>query len=337
MHAVAGEEVLPAAGVAGALPDRDQVEDRPDVAEERIVALTGERLRGAAVEGGDRLRRERVVVGGRARADVVRRRRPLRDHRRLATLDARDRERLGGVAEEVGTGLRLELEPVDHVRLHVAVRVDLDVVPGSGRERVPVRPRGRILARDHVREQRDRVRLVRAPERVADPSGRRTDPPRSGVPPYGWRRGSRRARSWPPQRSAATTRASAATSIARALRMVTPRCRTAGSEPCSRGLRAGSDRPERPRLEPVYARRRTRGDECLSSAVVALPDPRRSPGRCAGISLISRTRRSSRSSHAATSRRSRSCTTAAAGWPTASPSASSATTGSPRTPCRRRS
>ena len=50
MDAVAGEEVLAAAGVAGALADRDEVEDRPDVAEERIVALAGERPRGAAVE-----------------------------------------------------------------------------------------------------------------------------------------------------------------------------------------------------------------------------------------------------------------------------------------------
>src|SRR6185503_10124125 len=44
VDAVAGEEVLPPAHVAGALPDRDEVEDRPDVTEERIVALAGERL-----------------------------------------------------------------------------------------------------------------------------------------------------------------------------------------------------------------------------------------------------------------------------------------------------
>jgi hypothetical protein len=47
VHAVAGEEVLPAAGCAGALPDRDEIEDRADVAEERILALTGEHLRAA--------------------------------------------------------------------------------------------------------------------------------------------------------------------------------------------------------------------------------------------------------------------------------------------------
>ena len=91
---------------------------------------------------------------------------PLRDHGRLAAGDPRHRERLGGVAEEERAGLPLELEAVDHVRLHVAVRVDLDVVPRAGRERVPVRPRSRVLAGNHVREQRDGVRLVRAPERV---------------------------------------------------------------------------------------------------------------------------------------------------------------------------
>jgi len=43
VDAVAGEEVLPAAHVAGALANRDEIEDRADVAEERIVTLTGER------------------------------------------------------------------------------------------------------------------------------------------------------------------------------------------------------------------------------------------------------------------------------------------------------
>ena len=43
VDAVAGEEVLAAAGVARALADRDEIEDRADVAEERVVTLTGER------------------------------------------------------------------------------------------------------------------------------------------------------------------------------------------------------------------------------------------------------------------------------------------------------
>ena len=44
VDAVAGEEVLAAAHVARALADRDEIEDRADVAEERIVPLAGERL-----------------------------------------------------------------------------------------------------------------------------------------------------------------------------------------------------------------------------------------------------------------------------------------------------
>src|SRR4029078_10481785 len=54
-HAVGGEEFLVSANFAGALVDRDEVEGRPDVAEERVVALTGELPGGAAVERGDRL------------------------------------------------------------------------------------------------------------------------------------------------------------------------------------------------------------------------------------------------------------------------------------------
>ena len=47
MHGVAGEEVLAAALVARALADREQVEDRPDVRVERVVALAGEDLASA--------------------------------------------------------------------------------------------------------------------------------------------------------------------------------------------------------------------------------------------------------------------------------------------------
>ena len=50
VDAVAGEEVLAAAHVARALADRDEIEDRADVAEERVVTLTGERLPPPATE-----------------------------------------------------------------------------------------------------------------------------------------------------------------------------------------------------------------------------------------------------------------------------------------------
>ncbi len=65
-----------------------------------------------------------------------------------------------------GPGRGRELEPVDQVRPDVAVRVDVDRVPGAWRERVPVRAGGRILTRDPVRDDRERARLVRAAERV---------------------------------------------------------------------------------------------------------------------------------------------------------------------------
>src|SRR6266508_2958300 len=84
----------------------------------------------------------------------------------MAAGDPRHCVRLGGVAEEERAGLALELEPVDHLRLAVPVRVDVDVVAGVRGERVVVRPRRRILAADVVGDDRDGVRLVRAPERV---------------------------------------------------------------------------------------------------------------------------------------------------------------------------
>ena len=181
VDAVAGEEVLAAAGVARALADRDEIEDRADVAEERVVTLTRER-HSATCDGGDRLGDERVVVRGRARPDVVRRRGAACDDRRLATVDARDRERLRGVAEEVRPGLRLELEAVDDVGSDVAVRVDLEVVPRGRRERVPVRAGRGILARQDVREDRDGAGLVGAAERVEVRQVGTSGPPRSKAP-----------------------------------------------------------------------------------------------------------------------------------------------------------
>ena len=66
MYGVAGEEVLAAAGVADALADRDQVEDRTDVAEERIVTLPGEDL-DSTRKGLDRVACDRVVAIARKR------------------------------------------------------------------------------------------------------------------------------------------------------------------------------------------------------------------------------------------------------------------------------
>ena len=70
MDRVAREEVLAAAGGAGALADCDQVEDGADVGEERIVTLACEDGR-AVGKRVDPLGREGVVVRGRPRADVV--------------------------------------------------------------------------------------------------------------------------------------------------------------------------------------------------------------------------------------------------------------------------
>ena len=72
MHAVAREEVLAAAGGAGSVADRHEVEDRSDVCEERIVTLPGEDRRAVGQRMNSR-NREAVVVRGRARSDVVRR------------------------------------------------------------------------------------------------------------------------------------------------------------------------------------------------------------------------------------------------------------------------
>ena len=73
VHGVAGEEVLAAAGCTGAVANRDEVEDRTDVAEEAVVTLTGEDLR-AVVEIVDAGRGECAVVRRRPRPDVVGRR-----------------------------------------------------------------------------------------------------------------------------------------------------------------------------------------------------------------------------------------------------------------------
>jgi hypothetical protein len=81
------------------------------------------------------------------------------------TVDAGDR---AGVVEErlLAPELGLELEPVLDVRQPVAVVVDVDRVEDVVAELEEVRPARRVLQRDVVGDDRDRVRLVRADERV---------------------------------------------------------------------------------------------------------------------------------------------------------------------------
>src|SRR5262249_5344242 len=150
-----------------ALADREQVEDRPDVRVERVVALAGEDLAAAGQARHARRGDLPVVLAlQRPRADVVRRRRAAGDDPGGRADGLLDRVRLHGVAEEEVAGLPAEAEAVDDLRLPVAGAVDLDVVPGAWRERVVVRPRGRILTGDPVRDDGEGVRLVRAAERV---------------------------------------------------------------------------------------------------------------------------------------------------------------------------
>ena len=110
----------------------------------------------------DRLRDEARVVRGRARADVVRRRLAPREQ----LLVAPHRPALDRVAEERRPGRAAEAELVDDVRPRVARPVDVELVLRGRRERVVVRAGRRILTGDPVGDDRDRVRLVRAPERV---------------------------------------------------------------------------------------------------------------------------------------------------------------------------
>ena len=132
---------------------------------ERVVALPGED-RDAVPLDDRRLGRPLVVLHPRevveARADVVDRR-----HARRPRLPVPRRgPRLLRVAEEVGTGRRLEPERVGHVGPAVAVPVDEDVVLRGLRERVVVRAGRGILTRDPIGHDGERARLVRAAERV---------------------------------------------------------------------------------------------------------------------------------------------------------------------------
>ena len=181
--------VLALALVAGELADVDRVEGRPEVDEERIVALADEQL-GAVTERADRSVHEVVVVRERLRPDVGRSDgQPAGDRLRLhavvpvavAMRLAHDRVTLDDVqlrvAEPAGArervqerllvaDLRLEAEPVADVGLAVARVVDVDVVAGAWVERVEVRPVRRHLAWNPVRGDGQRAGCVLGGPRV---------------------------------------------------------------------------------------------------------------------------------------------------------------------------
>ena len=156
-----------------------EVEDRPDVDEEALVALSGEDLH-AVGQRMDRGVRERGVVRSRPWADAHRRAREVRaEHAALALVvivlvvmthqDARHGIRLPkiprravqrgdrpGVVQERGRvgDRRLESELVHDVGASVAVVVDLDLVQDVVAELEEVRAAGRLLEWDVVRDER---------------------------------------------------------------------------------------------------------------------------------------------------------------------------------------
>ena len=170
-------------------PQAGEVEDRAEVDVERVVDLAGVDL-AAARERPDRRAHQGAVVRRRARADrdgrgrdVLGERRPraAADDAAAALVDAGDavelrpvpvrvRERVDRarvVEERVRVpGLGAEAELVADVLVAVAGVVDLQLVEDVVAEAVEVRAARRLLERDVVREDRDRVRLVRAHERV---------------------------------------------------------------------------------------------------------------------------------------------------------------------------
>ena len=178
---VAREIVLAATGVAGAVADVDRVERRPEVHEERVLDLAGEDL-AAALQRLDRLRGDGVVVRDRLRPDVVRRdghvtrdavdvdQAPAlvvvltRDVVELLDVELRVVDRGDArqrVEERVGIAdLGPELEPVADVVVAVARVVDVQVVRRPVVEAVEVRAPGRILERDPVGDDRQRVGRV---------------------------------------------------------------------------------------------------------------------------------------------------------------------------------
>src|SRR5207247_4315838 len=118
---VAGEEVLTAAGRPGAAANRNEIERRADVAKEPVVALTCEDLR-SVVQVVYARHRERVIVRGRPRPDVVGRRQQTVAHDAGGiSLDTGDVVGLLCVLQERDRRLVLETEPPRDVRLAIPV------------------------------------------------------------------------------------------------------------------------------------------------------------------------------------------------------------------------
>ena len=159
---------------------RAEVEDRSEVDVEAFTALAREDP--AAVERMHRGARECAVVRGRADADVHRRARELAgEHFGLAVLDPGDRveltdvparagqagDRPGVVEERVRVGvLGGERELVGDRVGDAAAVGDGDLVENVVAEVVEVRSAVRSLERDVVGDQRHRVGMIRAGERV---------------------------------------------------------------------------------------------------------------------------------------------------------------------------
>ena len=194
---VARQVVLAAALVAEADAQVDGVERRAEIDEEGVVDLPGER-QAPAGNALDRLGGDRVVVGDRLRPDVVRRDRRVGQQRlgvdelalrvvglaleRVELLDvelrigdrAHARQR---VQERVRVAdLGPELPLVADVVVAVARVVDVDVVRRPRVEAVEVRPAGRILERDPVGDDRQRILRIIGRVRVeVGVVGRRVD------------------------------------------------------------------------------------------------------------------------------------------------------------------
>ena len=166
-------------------PKRGQVDDRPDIDEERIVAWAGKNF-AAVWQRADRGIGEGRIVRRRFRSDVVRRNLEVAAERCLRAgaaqaIDPGDRVELADVEagrvegqnrpdvvkESAGVGdLRTELKLVGDVLFSVAVVVDVDLINAGGREVVEVRAVARLLQRDVVGDDRDHGGRVRADERI---------------------------------------------------------------------------------------------------------------------------------------------------------------------------
>ncbi len=188
MHVVAGEEVdrllrLTRRGLVRAQERAQlaQVEDGADVAEEGVVALAGEGLP-AAGQVFDGLLRDGLVVRGGDGADVVGREDGVLDERRahavadleqvvplpvVVVLVVERGDLTGGVEDRVRVlDVVAEAPLVGDVLDGVAVVVDVDRVEHVLAEPVEDRAGGGVLRRDPVGDERDRVGVVRAHERV---------------------------------------------------------------------------------------------------------------------------------------------------------------------------